>query len=242
MADKPKYSSIIDEFLDEREPDWKDLGLKDAKNSGDEWLDRTHSAGDETFLDDTAKGASKPTTVPPASKGATLQNRIIEKESANPRLGANRGAQTRTAGGADDDESLVAEVTESIEDAAKNGKVEKRNRSDSEVQRYVHQLLNQGVSPAKVATKLKQLSEIESFNPHAASEFLQKHAGLLGIAYMEPQKKVAELELYNKTNNMSNSYLNNSEAGGTGADVLEPNTFMEGQNPAYNHTAAGFYA
>lgn len=195
MADKPKYSSIIDEFLDSREPDYKALGLKDAKNSGDEWLDRTHAEADEEFLDELAEGASKHTNVPPNSKGATLRNRLIEKENAAPRLGAGRATSTRNASHAEDyrsaigdDESLVAEVTESIEAAARGGKVEKKNRSDAEIQRYVHDLLNQGVPPTKVAANLRKLAEIELFNHQMSTRYLQDNAGLLGISYLEPNQ------------------------------------------------------
>jgi hypothetical protein len=193
MADKPKYSSIIDEFLDSREPDWKDLGLKDAKKSGDEWLDRTHAEADEGFLDELAEGASKHTNVPPNSKGATLQNRLIEKENAAPRLGSGRATSTRNASHAEDyksaigdDNSLLDEVTESIEAAEKSGKVEKKNRSDAEIKNYVKQLLNQGVPPARVAAQLKKLAEIELFNHQMGTRYLQDNAGLLGMAYMEP--------------------------------------------------------
>ncbi len=243
MADTPKYSSIIDEFLDSREPSWKDLGLKDARNSGNEWLDRTHDHADIDFLDDIAEGVSHHTNVPPTSKGATLTTRLLDKENAAPRLGAARTADYRTAANSDDymsavgdDKSLMEEVTESLEEAAKSGKVEKKHRSDGEIQRYVRQLLNQGVEPIKVAAQLKKLAEIELFNSRAANDYLQKNAGLLGIAYMEPNK-TAELELFDKSKNMGNAYLNNSNAGGTGAQVLEPNTFMDENNPNYERTA-----
>lgn len=214
MADTPKYSSIIDEFLDAREPDWKDLGLKDAKKSGDEWLDRTHAEADTAFIEDIAEGASKHTAIPPTSKGATLTNRLREKDAAAPRLGVGRVSQTST--GADmsnyksaaaDDASLFAEVTESLEEAAKGGKVEKKNRSDAEIQRYVHQLLNQGEPPAKVAAQLKKLAEVELFNHQMGTRYLQDNAGMLGMTYLEPK-------------------------------YLEPNTFMDKQNPQYGHTAA----
>ena len=160
------------------------MGLKDAKSSGDEWLERTHSE-DEGLLDELA-GASHHTSVPPTSKGATLTNRLLEKENAAPRMGSGRTAQARTAGGGSDDESLVAEVTESLEEAAKGGKVEKKHRSDGEIQRYVKQLLNQGVPPVKVAAQLSKLAELELFNHQMGTRYLQDNAGLIGMAYMEP--------------------------------------------------------
>ena len=153
--DKPKYASIIDSFLDSREPDWKDLGLKDAKNSGDEWLERTHAEADKGFLDELAEGSG-------------------------------RTAQARTAGNGGEDDSLVAEITESFEEAAKGGKVEKKHRSDNEIKNYIKQLLNQGVPPARVAAQLKKLAELELFNHQMGTRYLQDNAGLLGMAYMEP--------------------------------------------------------
>jgi hypothetical protein len=193
MADTPKYSSIIDEFLDAREPDWKDLGLKDAKKSGDEWLERTRGEADMDFMDDIAEGASKHTAMPPTSKGATLTNRMREKDAAAPRLGANTFANTRTGANtenyksaAGDDNSLLDEVTHSLEEAAKGGKVEKKNRTDGEIKRFIHTLLNQGETPSKVAAKLKKLAEIELFNHSMATRYLQDNAGMLGMTYMEP--------------------------------------------------------
>lgn len=193
MADKPKYANIIDEFLDSREPDWKDLGLKDAKDSGEEWLNRTHDEADTAFLDELAEGASHHTNVPANSKGATLKNRLIDKEAATPILGVGQAASTRLAASPQDyksdvgdNDSLLTEVTETLEAAASTGKVEKKDRSDGEIQRYVHDLLNQGVSPAKVAAKLKKLAELELFNHQMGTRYLQDNAGLLGMAYMEP--------------------------------------------------------
>jgi hypothetical protein len=207
MADTPKYANILDEFLDSREPDWKDLGLKDAKSSGDEWLDRTHGE-DDGLLDELA-GASKHTNVPPTSKGATLTNRLIDKENAAPRLGSGRATSTRNASHAEDyksaigdDNSLLDEVTESLEAAEKSGKVEKKHRSDGEIKNYVKQLLNQGVTPAKVAAQLNKLAEIELFNKSMATRYLQDNAGLVGMAY------------------------------------LEPNTFLDKSNPSYERTAS----
>src|ERR1017187_2129492 len=141
------YGSIIDSFLDSRDPDYNSLGLAEAKASGDSWLDRTHSE-DDGLLDELA-GESHHTQVPPTSKGAALRNRLIEKETAAPRLGAGRATSTRNASHGDDyrsaigdDNSLLDEVTESFEEAEKGGNVEKKNRSDAEIKNYVKQLLN----------------------------------------------------------------------------------------------------
>ncbi len=191
MADKPKYANLIDSFLDTREPDWKELGLKDSEKSGKEWLERTHEYTDASFLDDLAEGVSHHTPVPPTSKGATLQNRILDKENAAPRLGAARTADSSKAADVSnarsvvgDDNSLLEEVTESLEEAAKGGKVEKKHRSDAEIRHYIKQLLNQGETPAKVAAQLKKMAELELFNHQIGTRYLQDNAGLLGLAYL----------------------------------------------------------
>jgi len=86
MANEKTYSSIIDSFLDDREPDWEDTGLKDAQKSGDEVAGWAHEYVDSGFLDDEA-GDSHHTPVPPTSRSATLLNRLDEKENALPRIG-----------------------------------------------------------------------------------------------------------------------------------------------------------
>jgi hypothetical protein len=85
-----------------------------------------------------------------------------------------------------DDDSLFAEVTETLESAASSGKVEKKNVSDAQVQKYVHDLLNQGMAPSKIAAKLKKLADIELFNHQMATQYLQENAGLVGMAFLEP--------------------------------------------------------
>jgi hypothetical protein len=214
MAEKNEnekiYSSIVDAFLDDRTPDWKEVGLKDAQKSGEEQADRTHQYVDSEFMDDIAESASHHTPLWPTRTGAST-----EKDAQKRRLEAARGThlermaakddnfsgvggsnqnwrQTATQHPEDyksklgDDDSLFAEVTETLEAASSTGKVEKKNVTDAAVQRYVHDLLNQGVSPAKIASQLNKLAEVELFNHQMATRYLQDNAGLLGMAYLEP--------------------------------------------------------
>src|SRR5277367_1454600 len=221
MADEKKaakqYDSIIDAFLDDREPNWKELDLADAKKSGDDWLDRTHADVDTDFEDEIAESASRHTPVwGPKSGSEVYEDRIAEKEAAQPRIQAvnsnwhkdgNRWMEDYKSKEGDND-SLMDEVTESIEKAysgsnlAENSAA-KKEVSDAQIFKYVKDLLNQGVSPAKVAAKLEKLAEIELFNHQSATDYLQRNAGLMGLAY------------------------------------LEPNTFMEKNSPKYQHTASG---
>src|SRR5208282_685991 len=200
MAEEKKpYTSIVDAFLDDREPDWKDLGLKDAQDSGEEQLDRSHQYVDEEFMDDIAESASRHTPLWPSRTGS------VEKNAQKDRLERARGTHLDRMAAKDqhisgvagsnqnwrvqatqhqedystklgDDDSLFAEVTETLESAASSGKVEK----------YVHDLLNQGMAPSKIAAKLKKLAEIELFNHQMATQYLQENAGLVGMAFLEP--------------------------------------------------------
>lgn len=207
------FDSIIDAFLSDREPNWKELGLADAKKSGEEALDRTGEYVDKDFMDEIAESASRHTAIPP-SKTSTLKNRMYEKEKAAPQINAVQADWHKSAVRSEDyrskhgdNDSLLDEVTMSIEKAegsanfAENS-VAKKEISEGQVQKYIRDLLNQGTSPAKVAQQLEKLAEIELFNKGMATDYLQRNAGMLGLAY------------------------------------LEPNTFMDKESPSYQHTAS----
>lgn len=212
--EKLPFSSILDQILSD-EPDYKALGLADAKDSGDDVLDRTHQYADTDFEDMIAESASKHTPIwGPKSGHAGYAERIAAKETAAPRINAvnanwqkdaNRYLDDYTSKDGDND-SLINEVTESIERAySSNNLAEnsaaKKEISDAQVQKYVRDLLNQGVAPAKIAQKIEKLAEIELFNHQSATDYLQRNAGLMGLAY------------------------------------LEPNTYMDKSSPTYKHTA-----
>jgi len=208
--EKLPYSSILDSFLDDREPDWKNLGLKDAEKSGEDQLDRGHQYVNSEFMDDIAESTSRHTPLWPT----TASSMSSEKKAQQDRLARARGthlermsAKDRTITGVQgsnanwrvatqhpedyntrlgDDDSLFEEVTETLEAAASTGKVEKKNISDGQVQKYVHDLLNQGVAPSKIAANLKKLAEVELFNHQMATQYLQENAGLLGMSFLEP--------------------------------------------------------
>jgi hypothetical protein len=210
MADKKPYTNIIDAILDEREPNWKDLGMEDAKKSGEDVADWSHQYVDTEFEDDIAESASRHTPVwGPKSGAHTYEERMAEKEAATPRINAvtaNRRMNDYKSKDGDND-SLMTEVTESIEKAYTNNNLAensagKKEVSDAHVFKYIRDLLNQGNSPAKVAAQLQKLAEIELFNHQSATDYLQRNAGLMGLAY------------------------------------LEPNTYMDKSSPTYDHTAS----
>ena len=200
MAQEKVYASIIDNFLDDREPNWEQVGLTDAQKSGEEVKDRGDKYVDDAFLNDLAD-ESHHTVVPPSSKSAVLLNRMSEKESALPRLSAGRKAATPVRledyqSELGDDESLVNEVTYSIEQAegkapeSKQYGAEHRNQSDEEILRYVKKLLNQGTSPSKVAAQLEKIAVIELLDKkdNMGMNYLNENQGTLGMAYLEPNQ------------------------------------------------------
>src|SRR5271157_4228577 len=216
MADKKPYDSIIDAFLDVREPDWKELDLADAKKSGDDWMDRAHAEVDTDFEDEIAESASRHTPVPPSKSAAhTYENRIADKEKAQPRVNAVKADWRKDARRDNDaykneygdNDQLMNEVCMTLDEAGREGDLkensaDKKAISDEKVFKYVRDLLNQGVSPSKVAAKLEKLAELELFNHQSATDYLQRNAGLMGLAY------------------------------------LEPNTYMDKNSPTYEHTAS----
>jgi len=217
MANKKReYDSIIDNILDEREPDYKDLDMKDAKVSGDDLMNRTHQYVDSDWLSDIAESASHHTPIShPKSGSKEYTERIAEKEALIPRIGAvqdnwhkdaRRDAEDYRSSYGDND-SLLNELTMTLDKAESENRfgensVEKKSWTDGQIQNYVRGLLNQGMSPSKVAAKLEKIAEIELFNHQSATDYLQRNAGLMGLAYMEP------------------------------------NTYMDKSSPTYEHTAS----
>ena len=202
------YPNIIDAILDDREPDWVDVGLDKAQKSGEEVKDWGHQYTDEEFLDDLAD-ESHHTPVPPTSRSATLLNRLDEKENALPRIGMSPRRTTSGVHSDDycnsrgDDESLFEEVTMSLDRARseatskdEHGRegVANRNRSDEEAVAYVKRLLNQGTPPARVAAQFEKLAEIELLNKkdNMGMNYLNQNQGLLGMAYLEPNAYMDE--------------------------------------------------
>ena len=206
MAEEKKaakqYDSIIDAFLADREPDWKELGMEDAKESGDNWMERTHKDVDTDFEDEIAESASRHTPIwgpKSGAKGEILDARLTDKEKAQPRVNAVKADWRKDARRDNDayksehgdNDSLMDEVTMDIARAGKEGDLapnsaDKKEVSDEEVLKYVRDLLNQGKGPAKVAELLAKRAELELFNHQMATDYLQRNAGLIGMAYLEP--------------------------------------------------------
>ena len=200
MAEEKKtakqYDNIIDAILDEREPDWKKLDLSDAKASGDEWLDRGHNEVDTDFEDEIEESATSHHTPVwgPKSGSDVYENRIAEKEAAQPRVNSVKADWRKDARRDQDayntqmgdNDSLIDELTMSVEKAYSSSNLaensaSKKEVSDAQVFKYVRDLLNQGVAPSKVAAKLEKLAEIELFNHQIATDYLAAQRGADGL-------------------------------------------------------------
>jgi hypothetical protein len=173
-TEKQPYSNIIDALLDRREPNWKDIGMEDARKSGEEVADWSHQYADTDFEDDIAESASRHTPIWGPKSGARIyEERIAEKEAAAPRINSvtayRRMDEYKSEDG--DNDSLMNEVTESIEKAYSSSNLAENSAAKKEV---------------SDAQQLQKLAEIELFNHQSATDYLQRNAGLLGIAYLEP--------------------------------------------------------
>jgi len=186
-----KYQNYIDQFLEDYMPDYEEVGLGPAAESGKEQLSRTHDYVDEDFLEGLSDDTNQHTQGPRGGKGTRTgsqqaADRAEAKEAAFPRVRASM-VINRTAG-ALSDESLFSEVTMDIEAAKNHGKVEKREVSNEEVQRYLRRMLNDGVPPVKIAAQLGKLAEVLDFNRGMATDYLNRNAGQLGLAYIQPNE------------------------------------------------------
>jgi hypothetical protein len=210
MAEKA-YSSIIDAFLDDREPNWEELDLEAEKDSGEVQQDRTHKFVDTEFEDEIAESAESHHTPiwgphsanAPAREKQNREARLAQARAAaaekqqakEARERASEGPVTgsRYAGAEDfvnemaDDASVMLEKTYNIKKAPANAELEGKTVSDAEIKKYVRDLLNQGESPSKIAARLQKLAENQPFfNRQMSEEYLNQNAGLLGLAYLEP--------------------------------------------------------
>ena len=214
------YSSIVDAFLDDREPDWKGLDMQDAKTEGEFQQNRSHQYVNEEFMDDIAESTSRHTPLWPTTASAEKKAQRDRLERARgthlERMAAQRDGDdlfegitgvsgsnanwrhTASEAHSDDyntkmgdDDSLFSEVTETLESAYSSSKPKENTApkvsiTDSQALKLVHDLLNQGQSPTKIASYLKKLAEVELFNHQMATQYLQANAGLIGMAFLEP--------------------------------------------------------
>ena len=179
-----KYQNFIDQFLEDTMPDYEEVGLAGAVESGKEQLDRTHQYVEEDFLEGLSDGSNQHTQGPRGGKGTRVGS--ADAVDQFPKIRASQ-VISRTAK-ALGDESVFSDVVMDLEAAKGHGFNDKREVTEAEVQRYVKTLLNGGMPPAKVAQKLEKLAELQLFNKTMATDYLNRNAGLLGLAYIQPNE------------------------------------------------------
>lgn len=186
-----KFQNYIDQFLEDSMPDYEEVGLSAAQESGVEQLDRTHQYVEEDFLEGLSDSTNQHTQGPRGGKGTRTgaqqaADRVADKEASFPRIRSSQNiVRTAKALG---DESVFADIVMKLEEAKGHGFNDKREISEAEVQRYVKTLLNGGMPPVKVAAKLDKLAELQLFNKGMATDYLNRNAGLLGLAYIQPNE------------------------------------------------------
>ena len=193
MADA--YKSFIDQFLEENMPDWEEVGLSAAVESGEEQQDRTQKYVDQDFLEGLSDDTNVHTEGPRGGrgvkklKGAGMHGQHRNQDDMPEALPRVRSSAiiNRTAA-ALSDESVFADVVMELDEAGKHGFNEKREITEAEVQKYVHKLLNDGMPPIKVAAVLNKMAELMLFNHQSATDYLNRNAGVLGMAYIQPNE------------------------------------------------------
>jgi len=186
-----KYQNFIDQFLEDEMPNYEEVGLAGAVESGKEQLDRTHQFVEEDFLEGLSDGTNQHTQLPGGGKGTRTgsqqaADRAESKDAAFPKVRASQNI-VRTARALGDD-SVFQDVVMELEEAKNHGFTEKREVTEAEVQSYVKKLLNGGMPPVKVAQAIEKLAELQLFNKTMATDYLNRNAGLLGLAYIQPNE------------------------------------------------------
>lgn len=215
MAEQKKvFSSIIDQFLDDRSPNWEELDLEGAVDSGEQQLDRTHKYVDEDFEDAIGESATShhtPIWGPRSASSPSREQQNREQRLATARAQAQEKASAKAAregngsmGGPTtsvrtagteidfvneiaDDASVMKEKCYKINRAPGIAELPQKSVTDAKVQKYIETLLSQGHAPAKVAAVLFKLAEGQPFyNKQMSQEYLNQMTGLLGFNNLEP--------------------------------------------------------
>lgn len=164
MTKKFAVTSLLDQFLEETDPDYSALGLKTPKAIGDQFRAITADEADFGFLDDIA-GHSR------------HQTALGHTSSYTPRQ-LNRSTD-------ETNESVLDEATQTFQ-KAENTNYEKKGLSESEIHNRLKLLLNLGFTPEKIAGFIKS-ADLKVFDTsQSLGTFIQDYAPGLGLAYIEP--------------------------------------------------------
>jgi hypothetical protein len=208
------FSSIIDEILDDRQPNFEELDLEGAVESGEEQLNRTHQYVDTIFEDEIEESATSHhtpvwgphTSSAPSREQANRNQRLeIARAAAQEKQRAKEARERGSMGGPTTTSRIARQESDFINDIADNESVQreklmnpgkarntaedmyKKSISDASVARYVTTLLEQGHAPSKIAAVLFKLAEgAPFFNRQMSQEYLNQMSGLLGFKNLEP--------------------------------------------------------
>ena len=161
----PKYAaSLLDQFLEETDPDYNSIGLKKPKEIGDQFRALTADEADDSFLDSIA-GHSRHQTALGMTAGYTPRQLNKSLDSTN--------------------DSVLGEAVQSFQ-KAEGTDYEKKGLTDSEIESRLRLLLNLGFTPEKIAGFIKS-ADLKVFDTsQSLGTFLQDYAPGLGLAYIEP--------------------------------------------------------
>jgi len=170
MADQPKpqYSSLLDQFLDDVEPDFGDIGLKGPMDSGEAFKSLSRDEADMSFLDGIAGHSKHQTALGQVTAGYTPRQLNNKIEDTN--------------------DNALGEAFQTITKAEKTD-YQKKSLSDKEIETRLRLLLNLGYTPEKIAGYMKKLADLNIMdNSHTSmgADFAKTYSSGLGMAYMEP--------------------------------------------------------
>ena len=162
----PKYAaSLLDQFLEDTDPDYSSLGLKSPKSMGDQLKALSADEADTSFLDNIS-GPSRHQTALGMMAGYTPRQLNKSLDESN--------------------DSILGEVVQTFQ-KAENTDYEKKGLNDKEIESRLKLLLNLGYSHEKIASFLQKSAEVKVFDTsQSLGTFIKDYAPGLGLAYIEP--------------------------------------------------------
>lgn len=77
-------------------------------------------------------------------------------------------------------------VRAAVSKAASQRETPKTAKANLDIKRSIRAWLNEGVEPRVIADRIEKTATVEGFSKSIATEYLNDHAGVLGLAYIEP--------------------------------------------------------
>lgn len=163
MTQRPVYASMIDAILDDLAP-----ANDEELSRGRQFSELTKGQNGDKFLEEIA-GKSHHTPVQSQSVTANAGN-TNQLDWQNKRVDGKLGDSSSILSAA-----LAGGSAQGVP-----------SLSDADVKAKIKELLNSGMTIAKVASFLEDMAGQVSFSKSPSYEFLSSQAGLLGLSYIEP--------------------------------------------------------